>query len=278
MNRRILKLIAGLTVVGALGAAQAARAGETIVTGTSCVRELAQRLCGTNVSFQNLLPPEVCPGHYDMRPMDIEAVANCRAVILQPWQHELAGVQNVLRAADIASDRVLTVPVEGNWMLPETRARAAKAMGDLLAGEMPDLAEAIRAAADDEARASNAVNDWARETAEAHQLAGTAVLCNEQQADFVRWLGLNVVRTFGRPDAMSVGEVNRLLASGKAHSVVLVVNNLQGGDPEFGERLAHHVGAAHVVLSNFPGAGRGEETWEDTVKANVRRLIEAAPR
>ena len=55
---------------------------------------------------------------------------------------------------------------------------------------------------------------------------------------------------------------------------VLVIDNLQSGI-SFGAKLAHEVGAIHVVLSNFPGAMPATATVLDLFTQNAEALFTA---
>jgi len=244
------------------------------------MRELAEALLGDRASFHTLLPPASCPGHYDMRPADMEAVAGCELLLLHPWQEAMPNIKGVREAAGLAPERVHIVPVPGNWMLPDTHARAAAALADVLGRRYPEQAGTITAGAA-RIEAACATAGTAAKACVAASFAGgpdgpaARVLCAEQQAELARYLGLDVVATFGRPESMSVARVGELTRLAREQGVALVVDNLQSGDMKTGARFAAECGALHVVLSNFPGAERGADTWEQTLRSNAERLAAA---
>lgn len=244
-----------------------------ITAGTSLVQELANELMQTKIPVRTLLPPDMCPGHYDMRPGDIEAVARCRLLLIQPWQKEMPNISGAIKAAGISQDRVKVVPVEGNWMVPEKRAEAARAMGNMLAEAYPDQKDFILAQAETLAAQSLSVGKAVRERLAVVQPASIPVLCNEQQEPFVQWAGFHVVKSFGRPEGVSVAQVDELARHAKDDGVVLVIDNMQSGSTKMGESLAHTTATVHVLLSNFPGSEPGMETWERMVNKNTDKLL-----
>ena len=258
-----------------LFSAASAGAGTHIMAGTSLVQELVREISGDAAPVQNLLQPDMCPGHFDVRPGDIERVADARMLLLQPWQRDLPGVSAVIAAARFPADRVRIVPVDGNWMVPDARAEAARAVGRLLAEETPERAEELLAAAEKVAEASLAVGEWARAEAAVHGMTGVVAACSEQQADLVRWLGIETAIVYGPAEGMSVAEADALARRVETSAPTLVIDNLQSANTRLGESLARQAGAAHVVLSNFPGAEPDEKTWEQTLRANVGRLVAA---
>ena len=258
-----------------LGETSYARSCEEVVTGTSLISEMVQQMTGSQESLYNLLPPNMCPGHYDMRPGDLEAVAACRLLVLQPWQRAMPSIENVVKASKVPEARIRVIAVPGNWMLPATRIKAVRTLSEVLAVEYPERKEAIRAAVKIMVADSVQVDAWGSAQLKALSPETIKVLCSEQQGDLARWAGLTVVQTYGRPESLSVAQVAALTDRTKENRIALVIDNLQSGDTKMGESLARDTGAVHVVLSNFPGAEKGQDTWEQTFKKNVERIVTA---
>ena len=273
--RKMLQWILGLAVVCVIAWTPQAQGAVSVVTGTSLVGEMVQQMIGSPESLHNLLPPNMCPGHYDIRPGDLEAVRSCQMLLLQPWQRKMPNVESVIRSSNIADPRVKVVPVSGNWMLPTMRCEAVRGVSTILSAEFPEKKTTIEAATKRMVADSERVGDWGRAQFQALSPGTLPVLCNEQQGDFVRWLGFSDVQVFGRPEGMSVAQIEALTVQVKKTKTALVIDNLQSGDTKMGETLARNAGAIHVVLSNFPGAEKGCETWEQTFKTNVERILAA---
>ena len=60
-------------------------------------------------------------------------------------------------------------------------------------------------------------------------LSAVNVLCDEQQADFVKWVGLNIISTYGRPETFTPQVVKDLVDKGREGKVTLVIDNMQTG-------------------------------------------------
>jgi zinc transport system substrate-binding protein len=103
------------------------------------------------------------------------------------------------------------------------------------------------------------------------------VICSDQQAEALRWFGLKVIGTYGRPEDFNPSSMHKLVGLGRNGKARLVIDNLQSG-PDAGKELAHELGAVHVVLSNFPGGFNGAPTWAKTVHVNLERIIDALGR
>jgi zinc transport system substrate-binding protein len=98
------------------------------------------------------------------------------------------------------------------------------------------------------------------------------VLCDEQQTGFVKWAGLNIISTYGRPETFTPQAVKELADKGRVGKVVLVIDNMQTGG-ESGKALAEELGVGHIVLSNFPGGYENTETWEKAIDKNIELIM-----
>jgi zinc transport system substrate-binding protein len=273
MTMRIFLRFAAVTAV-LLASAIADAKG--ILAGTSHLQDIIRCLTGDEGSIQTLLPPNACPGHYDMRPADVTLVSGCDLLVLQSWQEKMPSVSGVIRAAQLPPERIRIVPVPGNWMLPETRLKAIPAVSLLLCEVYPlrrtEIETAALRLADGTRQAAAALQ---AQFLEACPRGETKVFANAQQAELARWLGLNVVQTFGRAESASVSQMDALSHEARANAIVLVVDNLQSGDVKLGESIANGCGAEHVVLSNFPGSTGDTSDWATQMRKNADALLDA---
>jgi zinc transport system substrate-binding protein len=102
-------------------------------------------------------------------------------------------------------------------------------------------------------------------------------MCAEQQAGFVRWAGLNIAATYGRPESFTPQLVRELVDIGRESSVTLVIDNVQSGQ-NAGAGVADELGCNRIILSNFPGCFKDTETWEKAIDQNIDLIIEAISR
>ncbi|MDA8220038.1 MAG: metal ABC transporter substrate-binding protein, partial [Dehalococcoidales bacterium] len=217
-----------------------------------------------------IILPAACPGHFDTKPGDVKVLANARLFLKHGWE---GFADNLVKSANNPALSVVQVQVEGNWMVPETQAKAIDPVVDALSKADPagrDFYQQRGSAYKDKVLATGR---RLRDTL-AGRAAGVRVLCSQMQVDFVKWAGFEVVDTFGRPEETTPQKLQELVAKGRASRAALVINNLQS-DPDAGKGLAQEIGAVQLNLSNFPGAFEGTETWEKAVERNVDLLLEA---
>lgn len=244
-----------------------------IIAGTSLIADIISDLTDASVDTYTLLPSSSCPSQFDMKASDIGRLQEAQLMFLHPWQLQLANIRRVLDAAKIPEDRIRIVEVTGNWMVPDVQVEATQTLASLLTAVHPAEGASIQQ------RVETRINEIARIKAKATDLLASAksipILCNEMQAPFLRWAGFDVVDTYARPEDWSVAETERLVALGREHKVVLVVDNLQSGGLRMSETLARDIGAVNVVLSNFPNGLPDTPTWQTAFMENLHRLQQA---
>jgi len=246
-----------------------------VIAGSAQIECVIRRISDSRVTARTLIPPGLCPGHFDVRPSDIETAAKSKMVIVHSWQLDMPSVSGLIASAGLPAERVKVLPIQGNWMTPEVQAEAAHALADVLGGLDPSMAESYQQRAKDYAESVLRTGAAVKEEIEPVS-QGLKALSGEMQASFVKWAGFEVVSTFGRPEDLSVADLQRLVDVGKSSGIALIVDNLQSGSARISEGVIQDTGAEHVVLSNFPGAFPDTETWEKAFRKNVALLVEAA--
>ena len=116
------------------------------------------------------------------------------------------------------------------------------------------------------------VSNYMKTQAQSYDASNVKVICMGWLKTFIESAGFTVVETFNPPETLSAGDITALLETAQTEGVALVVDNLQI-DVEFGEGIASHVGAEHLVLTNFPGAIPGTETLAKMLKYNAEQLF-----
>ena len=262
-----MKRIAMLVGIGVLllGAVVGA---ETVVSTHAVLGEFAQAVVGDALEVVTIIPSGFCPSHYDLCPSDLVAVLDASVILFsgfEPWMETLI---------DAVGSDAAVIQLPGEWNTPETAVEKVEAIRDLLAERFPASADDFMANADAYIEQLRSLGDALKEKAESVEVSGIAVVCMEWQADFVSWLGFDVVVTYGIPEGLSLQDLVALAAAGRDAGAQVVIDNLQSG-VDFGAKLAREVGAVHVVLSNFPGAMPYTATVLDLLARNAEALFSA---
>lgn len=265
----ILSLLAGAL----LGCSAENSTKLKVVTSTSLIAKIVERVGGDMVSVVNIIPPAQCPGHFDVKPGDIQMLSDAALFLIHNWQGEKFSDELI---ASANNENLTTVKVEiaGNWMTPPVQREAADKIVAALIQLDPNNSAFYQEASEKYKAAVTAKESEVQARLGEVDLSAVNVLCDEQQAGFVKWTGLNITSTYGRPDTFTPQVVADLVDKGKAANVTLVIDNMQTGG-EAGKSLAEELGVKHIVLSNFPGGYDDTDTWEKTIDKNIELIISA---
>ena len=108
-----------------------------IVAGSSLIAGVAQDIAGSKLEVHNLIPPGMCPGHYDVKPSDVETLANSKALFIHSWQQDKANITGLIDAAQNTNLIIKVIDVKGNWMVPQVQAEAVNKIAQALGGIDP---------------------------------------------------------------------------------------------------------------------------------------------
>lgn len=247
--------------------AQAAGEAPCVVVGTSMIESAVRALAGDALSVHRLAPPGQCPGHFDLKPGDFQAVARSRLLLRHDYQ---AHLDRKLQTSG-GAERIVSLPTTGAQTLPQNYLRLCRAVAQALREEFPALGPTIAA---NLRRVEASVEEAASEARRrAAPLAGLPVVASSFQEEFCEWLGLRVVGTFDLAAEMSLKDLERLVRLGREAHAVAVVGNLQRGERE-GRPIAQRLGVPLILLSNFPLHPDAPDGYADLLRDNVRRLLE----
>ncbi len=242
-----------------------------VVTTTSLLGSIVDQVGGEHVSVTVVVPPASCPGHFDAKPGDIQALAEADLFLKHGWEGFADGL---IEAADNPDLKVITVQIEGNWMVPFVQDQAVDELMAVLSEADPAQQADYSSNGEAYKMVIEETEQRLKEKLSSANVDQVPVLCTEYQAGFVKWAGFDVVATYGRLEELTVEQISDLVDQAREAEVLLVIDNLQSG-PETGAGMAQEIGATQVTLSNFPGGFEGTETWEKAVEKNIDLLLEA---
>jgi zinc transport system substrate-binding protein len=279
MRRKILIGVLVLVLVGIVVAvlvrAQHTQPSVDVMAGSSLIANIIQDVAGDKLETRTIIPPGVCPGHYDVKLSDIEALANSKALFIHDYQQSFQNIAGAIEAAE-NPDLVITVlNVTGNWMVPAVQAEAVSKIAQALGEIDPENAAYYQGNATERAQAILAKGEDVKNTLQEAGVEGVKVICAEMQAGFVGWAGFDIVATYGRPEDLTPAQVAQLIVDAQEAGVALVIDNLQSGTTTLGAAMEPDIEAIPVTISNFPGGLQNTETWEKAIDKNVDLLLGA---
>lgn len=270
-------LVVSLMVTLLLGScAPAGTSKLKVVTSTSLMTYIVEQVGGDRVDVTNIVPPAQHPGDFNVKPGDIQRLADADLFLLHGWPGETFA-EDFIASANNPGLTVVKIEVEGNWMTPPVQLEAAdKVTATLSQVDSKNGSAYQEAAVEYKNRIIAKEAEIKSRLAEAN-LSDVNVISVFWQAGFVKWIGLNVVATYGDPESLTVSVVKELVDRGREAKVTLIVDNLHSGK-DAGTGMAEELGSSRVILSNFPGGFDNTETWEKAIDRNVELILEAVAR
>lgn len=270
----LLTALATLILGACLTLPSCSHSSADIVTGSSLIADIAQDIAGGKLEIHNLIPPGMCPGHYDVKPSDVETLANSRVLIIHNWQQGKANITSLIEAANNPNLIIKVIDVTDDPMVPETETETIDKIVQALSNIDPENSAYYREKADKRTQSVLAAGEELKNRLREAKVDQVKIICSGMQAGFVSWAGFDVVATYGRPEELSPIDIEQLVTQAKQAGVALVIDNLQSGGAAASETMAQDIGARQITISNFPGGFEGTETWEKAVKINVDLLLE----
>jgi zinc transport system substrate-binding protein len=246
-----------------------------IMAGSSLIADIIQDIADGKLTAYTLIPPGMCPGHYDVKPSDVERLANSEVFIIHNWQQNMKNISDLVEAADNPDLVIKVIDVPDMPMVPQIQAETTDKVAQALGEIDPENAAYYQEKATERTQAILAKGEEVQDKLQAANVSGINVLCVEYQAGFAEWAGFNVTDTYGRPEDLSVADVEELVVEAKEAGVALVIDNLQSGATSNSETMAQDIEAIQVTISNFPGGFENTETWEKAIDKNADLLLEA---
>ena len=234
-----------------------------VVATTSLIGTILKQIGDDKVDVITIVRAGMCPGHFDVKPSDVVGLTTANAILCHGFEGWLSKLINSVNNENIA---VETLKIEGNWMIPDIQKVAAARITEILVELDPQHTEFYRTNLTQYEKLIDSV------AAEIKNVSVTfhhvKAICANYQATFLKWLGFDVIATYGRPEELSPKELCKLIELARKHDVRIVVDNLQSGG-HIGRVIADELGVSHVVLTNFPLG----DSYIQSLMDNVERLV-----
>ena len=243
-----------------------------VVTTTSLIASIVEQVAGDKVEVANIIPPAQCPGHFDVKPSNIQMLADAQLFLLHGWQGELFTTQ-LIDSASNPDLKIVSLNIDGNWMTPTVQSQAVGNITATLSEADPENAVFYQNNAKSLQDAIAAKGNELKAKLTAANVSQHKVICGDMIKGLVVWTGFNVIASYPRPEDLTPQKMQELIDQGRQSGVAIVIDNLQSGKADAGVTMAEEIGAAQVTLTNFPGGFANTETWEKAIEKDVDLLL-----
>jgi len=189
--------------------------------------------------------------------------------------------QELIDSADNPDLTVFTLDIpsnpQSNWMTPSVQQEATDKVATALSQVDAENSGAYQASAAEYRDRIDAKAVEIKDKLSGKDISSINVICSGMQAAFLKWIGINVVVFYGRPDSLTPQVVKELVDKGREGNVTLIIDNLQSGK-DAGAGIAEELDCKRIILSNFPGGFDNTGTWEKAIDRNIELILEAIGR
>jgi len=263
---RTILLLVGLAIAGCVSDEDHDR--PEIAVSNSLLAGVIKDLLGESTPVLLLAQPDMCPGHSDIRPGQVNDLRRCQVLLRLEFERSLD-----LKLLSVTNEglHVAEVAVAGGLSEPDSYlAMCQQAADTLVSAGLLDRTLADRRLEQIGARILEQVSEH---RVRLRSVQNVPVVASLHQERFCRWLGLNVVATFSGADMMPVSQIETAVRQGEKAGVKLVVANLPEGR-RVADALAQRLGAKVVVFDNFPTLKHGHVAFDDLLETNINTLLE----
>ncbi|HBO43964.1 MAG TPA: hypothetical protein DD670_08540 [Planctomycetaceae bacterium] len=223
------------------------------------------------VKIVPLAAPGMCPGHFDLRPSQIEALGSAKLLLRFDFQTALEEKLAGRLGTDLTIARV---SLPGGMCDPDSYEAACRQVADAFVERGIISAERAEARMADIAARMTALRAFMKEQVGAARMAGKPVVASVHQETFCRVLGLDVVATLTGGDGARASALDAAVAAGEQAGVKWIIANRPEGR-RMADFVADRLGAVVLVFDNFPDSGE-PAAFDRLVRSNVRTLVEGA--
>ncbi|MEM1628487.1 MAG: metal ABC transporter substrate-binding protein [Desulfurococcaceae archaeon] len=236
-----------------------------VVVTTSVLQSVVEDLVNGEVRVVLIVPPNICPAHYDIRPGDLEIVREASLIFthgVEPW------LQPLLEASRTNASVVV---VKGGWNTPDRLKQVYISVANALREHLGlDVEERLKRSL----AIIDGIDAYLKEQASVNGFKDTPIVAMKWQEDFLSYLGFRIVASYPPQEAVTPDIYTSVIENATRNSAVLVVDNIHSG-VEIGKKIAQEIGAVHVALLNFPRLVPGVNNVTDMMKYNLDQLIRA---
>ena len=217
-----------------------------------------------------LTPPGMCPGHFDISPGMVNQLRRCRVLLRADFQKSLDKQLKRIKQDGLSIQAIQTLP---GLCLPQSYLSSCDEVMKVLVELDPERQASYRQQSGQIKNRLDQLTSQLKDRIQQASLEKTKVITSDHQAEFARWLGLEVVGTFAGRDAATPGSINTCLEKAHSHKIKFVIANQQEGTA-LAQALAERLNAETVVFSNFPDKAYQMESFDRLLKHNVDALLE----
>ncbi len=237
--------------------------GIKVIVTTTLIETLVEQIGKERIDVVTIVPGGMCPGHFDIKPDDIAKLSRAKLLLSHGWE---VWVPHLLNSIENEKPLTKILKIEGNWMIPDVQITAAEEITKTLCEVDPQNSFFYKKNLNQYKKEVNSLAVVLKKT----DFQGKKIVCSKYQTGFLKWLGFEVVATYGGPESLTIKELTKTISIAKKENVQMVVDNLQSSS-KVGKQIAEELGVTHITLTNFPLGN----SYIESLKENINKIIQA---
>lgn len=274
--KTIASIVVSLAMVGILLMYELPRAStaETrgrpvIVVSTAILGSLIRDIGGDRFDIIPLIPPTSCPGHFDLKPHDVQKIRHADMIICHAYQEDL---QYVLGQYVPDKKKWLIISEKHSLTIPRYFVETGEMMVERLSDTFAHHSSWMERRWERQKKNILAIEKRCAESFK-NRAERYPLIVSYRQREFVESWGFPIVGVFDTPEGDSMKQLTAVIRNARKERVKAVIDNLQSSKRQGGV-LAKKLGVPLIVLSNFPGVEGFGSTFEDLLVSNCSKLTE----
>jgi ABC-type Zn uptake system ZnuABC Zn-binding protein ZnuA len=242
-----------------------------IVCTNSILADFTSNILVNNSTIEYIMPSGACPAYYDCPPSDVDKILSADILISlgdskkEPWLSDLIEFNTDLEIIECKN--------LGEWNIPSGAIKYVNCLSANLTIILTELNETIDENTNNYLLRINQTAERLIDKIENNNSKNIKIISMQWHQDFLKWLGLDVVYSYGPPQGLSLQDKIDVINTATSNEVYVVVDNLQSGT-DFGAEISSETGTSHIIFTNFPGAIPGTDSYLDMISYNTDQLIE----
>ncbi len=240
-----------------------------VVTTTSKISSVIEEIAGEKVKVITLIPPGECPGHFDIKVNDILTLEKNPYLFAHGYENYFKKIKRTVKNPEL---KVFILKEERNWQIPPVHLEVLKKVLKIVSDLFPDEKNYFYKNFLIRKKEIKNFESEIKEKIKENGFFGKKVISQKYLEDLLKYLGFEVVETYGRKEDLNPQKIISLIEKGKKEKVEIVIDNLQAG-PDTGKVISDELKIPHIVFSNFPGGFKNTEDLTKTLRENLKYLF-----
>ncbi|MFW6210781.1 MAG: metal ABC transporter substrate-binding protein [bacterium] len=265
MKKILIAAAAVMFLTGCRGESREPGGGANILASTTMAASLARDIM-PQARIAVLIPPDSCPGHFDLKPSDAEKIMDADIFIVNVFQKALAE-----KMRKIKNEPAVGVIRTVDTTIPDNYIRALGETKEILSSVFPEKADEFKKQFRKKTEEIKKLEKKSSDTVRKIQNGKFKVLVSGMQKGLADYFGMEIKGVFGDPKSLSPGQLKKMINSAEKSGIDIIASNSAGTHDAAADIFARRLNKEKIIFSNFPGVKECGPGFEGLWEYNLRQ-------